>query len=259
MAAARRELRSFSTPGNPFFFHGKITADEAEKRLADALVASGAGPAFLVFELEAPTGRFTHAMRYRRSADRRGKRWLLSTPWGQTPGDGMVVLVGEREEVFRSMEHFLMMNRTRGAFCRRVCALVVCARAAWSVMEGLDQLISDTQARCRQQQNSARAAETEAARLADSVAKDVLRSFDTELTAAAARQRELEALSGEAVRALRARQADADAATATIGAVAAKLSEATGMREWLGRTSDRLAGLESNLAAIADALVAGDE
>lgn len=95
------------------FFHGKITADEAEKRLADALVASGAGPAFLVFELEAPTGRFTHAMRYRRSADRRGKRWLLSTPWGQTPGDGMVVLVGEREEVFRSMEHFLMMNRTR--------------------------------------------------------------------------------------------------------------------------------------------------
>ncbi|KAA0163096.1 hypothetical protein FNF31_02919 [Cafeteria roenbergensis] len=214
MAAARRELRSFSTPGNPFFFHGKITADEAEKRLADALVASGAGPAFLVFELEAPTGRFTHAMRYRRSADRRGKRWLLSTPWGQTPGDGMVVLVGEREEVFRSMEHFLMMNR---------------------------------------------AAETEAARLADSVAKDVLRSFDTELTAAAARQRELEALSGEAVRALRARQADADAATATIGAVAAKLSEATGMREWLGRTSDRLAGLESNLAAIADALVAGDE
>ena len=67
-------------------------------------------------------------------------------------------------------------------------------------------------------------AEAEAARLADSVAKDVLRSFDVELQAAAARQRELEGLAGEAVRTLKARQADADAATATISTVTAKLS-----------------------------------
>lgn len=67
-------------------------------------------------------------------------------------------------------------------------------------------------------------AEAEAARLADSVAKDVLRSFDAELQAAAARQRELEGLTGEAVRTLKARQAEADGATATINGMTSKLS-----------------------------------
>lgn len=102
---SRRPARSF--------FHGKITSDVAEMRLAEALSATGGGPAFLVLQLEVPVGRFSFAMRYRRSASHRGKRWLLGTPWGKTPGGGMVVLVGDREEAFRSMEHFLMMNRTR--------------------------------------------------------------------------------------------------------------------------------------------------
>lgn len=119
MRAAHRPVQSSCgvSSGAPraarSYFHGKITPDVAERRLAEALAATGAGPAFLVFELEVPVGRFSHVMRYRRSTGHRGKRWLLRTPWGQTPGEGMVVLVGDREEVFRSMEHFLMMNRTR--------------------------------------------------------------------------------------------------------------------------------------------------